>query len=90
MNPWRSTFRFCLPVALLSVGVLGIGGAQEKTEQSDRPAKANSSPYRALVAQYCLDCHNSEDKSGGLALDKTGSFDVSEQSQLAAIRWEFE
>jgi hypothetical protein len=70
--------RYCFSIVLFACAWLGTAGAQG---QADRPASAKSSPHRALVAQYCLDCHNSDDKSGGLAFDK-GLFDVSEHTDV--------
>ncbi len=34
------------------------------------PPAASSTPYRALLDQYCVTCHNERAKTGGLALDK--------------------
>src|SRR6188768_3808943 len=32
-------------------------------------AVAQSNPHRAMVGTYCVTCHNTQTKSGGLALD---------------------
>ncbi|HJT86203.1 MAG TPA: DUF1587 domain-containing protein, partial [Bryobacteraceae bacterium] len=55
---------------LLSTSILILAPAALVYAQgSARPATAASSP-RQLVDQYCVTCHNSKAKVGGLALDK--------------------
>lgn len=38
-------------------------------QQHSRVLAGNASPYRALVNQYCVACHNQKTKTAGLALD---------------------
>ena len=52
--------------AMLAVGSVGTPGAQQAPSPAARPADA---PYRAVVTTYCLSCHSSKVKAGGLALD---------------------
>ena len=61
---------------ILAVGFVGAPGAQQApAPASPLPASADASagrpeaPYRAVVATYCLSCHNTKTKAGGLELD---------------------
>jgi mono/diheme cytochrome c family protein len=73
--------RSCLPfVALVSVLTVPI----RAQEMPDRPAPDDSAKLRAFVAQYCVECHNREDQTAGLALDTLGASDVNEH----AAAWE--
>jgi mono/diheme cytochrome c family protein len=47
--------------------VRGVGAARGQTP--DPSAATAAAPYRATLDQYCVTCHNSRTKSGGLALD---------------------
>ncbi len=52
--------------AALAASVVSTPDAQQKSD----PAAAASEPaYRAVVNTYCLSCHNSKSKAGGLELD---------------------
>jgi hypothetical protein len=73
--------RGLLSALLVGGGWLRVSSAQQ---EADRPAERKLSPERALVVRYCIDCHNGEDQSGGLDLDK---FSASEVSQHP-IAWE--
>src|SRR5204863_887330 len=61
-------------IALVVLGLLWAGMANsQKPVTSSPPPTAASTPansYRAVVDQYCVNCHNSDDKVAGLALDK--------------------
>ena len=52
--------------ALLVVGARFSSSAQQV---STRPPSAVGAPVTAVVNKYCLTCHDSEMKKGGLALD---------------------
>jgi mono/diheme cytochrome c family protein len=62
--------------ALLAVGAVGAPIAQQapasaKASAGEPSAKAPAGePYRAVVNTYCLSCHNSKTKAGGLGLDE--------------------
>ena len=43
--------------------------AYGQTPPGNTPAPAGSDPQRALLNTYCVTCHNSRLKTGGLALD---------------------
>jgi mono/diheme cytochrome c family protein len=52
--------------AALAASVVSTPGAQQKSD----PVTAASEPaHRAVVSTYCLSCHNSKSKAGGLELD---------------------
>ena len=72
-------------VLLVAFGFIGVGRAQL---QSARPSSTKDSPKRAVISQFvkqnCVECHNSEDKTGGLALDIISTEDVDRHS----LAWE--
>lgn len=71
----------CMLVLLLAYGFIVVGQAQRP---ATRPASTTDSPKRAVISQFvkqnCIDCHNSEDKQGGLALDAIGLEDLNRHS----------
>ena len=62
-----------MAAAVLAVGAVSVPGAQQERERSTPAADA---PYRTLVNTYCLSCHNSKVKSGGLELDAINAADL--------------
>ena len=62
--------------------------AGQRQLQSARPAATADSLEQAVIDRFikrnCVDCHNSEDRTGGLALDAIGSKDLSQHS----LAWE--
>ena len=76
---------FVLLAAVMS-GLIQVSAAQQAPKAPaivPVPSHA-SSDQRALLDQYCVTCHNSRLKTGGLALD---SVDVAQPTAAAAI-WE--
>ena len=71
--------RCSMPFLLVAGGWIGMGEAQQ---QSARPSSPAVSPVRAVVKQYCVRCHNSEAKKGGLALDTISSQDVNRHPEV--------
>ena len=59
--------------------LLGIAGLTVANAQ--QPPASSSSVHTAVVNQYCLSCHNSKLKVGGLALDAINSESVSQHPQ---------
>src|SRR5688572_30896439 len=58
MSGW---FTHCCTLALLATGaVVGVSRAQSATAETS---------IDAFLKKHCLDCHNREEKKGGLALD---------------------
>jgi len=72
-----NTLRLLLPLGLLSSGLL-------QAQTQDFAAMTNADEQWELLNEYCTDCHNFEDYSGGL--DFTTMF-VDEVPQNAAV-WE--
>mgnify|MGYP002526616437 CR=1 FL=1 len=72
-------------VLLLAYGFVVVGQAQRP---SARPSSTIDSPRRAIIRQFvqqhCVDCHNSEEKQGGLALDTINLEDLNRH----ASAWE--
>jgi hypothetical protein len=64
-------------VPIIAGGVAGLG-------QGERPPPSDSSPaaaagpddVRDFVGRFCVDCHNRQDKTGGLSLDDVGTADI--------------
>src|SRR5262245_11128418 len=58
-------------IALLSaVMAFGLTATSTATQQQARVTTNSSTPYRALLDQYCVTCHNERAKTAGLMLDK--------------------
>jgi Protein of unknown function (DUF1592)/Protein of unknown function (DUF1588)/Protein of unknown function (DUF1585)/Protein of unknown function (DUF1587)/Protein of unknown function (DUF1595)/Planctomycete cytochrome C len=71
------SLRWWVPALLLAGGYSSDCAAQQSAAV---PPEAVS-PERAFVNQYCIDCHNKEEKTGGLALDTLSLEDVSRHSE---------
>ena len=73
---------------LVLLWAFGCIVAGQRQLQSARPAATADSPEQAVIGRFikrnCVDCHNSEDRTGGLALDAIGSKDLSQHS----LAWE--
>ena len=64
--------------ALLVVGTAGLiaAGGRVFARTAEGPAGASpAAPHVALVDEYCVTCHDEDEKKGGLALD-TGALQV--------------
>ena len=68
-------------VLAVLVGVVFIR-AVEAQEEPVRQATSPTTSIPAFVSEYCLDCHNHDDKTGGLALDSAGLNDVAERAEV--------
>ena len=55
---------------------------QAATLESPRPVTQAVSPYRAVLNQYCVTCHNEKLKTAGLMLDKMDVENVSESAPV--------
>src|SRR5947207_3316983 len=64
----------------LTVVFLLTGGCIAAYGQAT-PADASAPPHQAVVNQYCLGCHNSKAKIGGLALDAIVSSSVTQHPE---------
>ena len=69
---------------LISLSIVLIAGLMVATAQqpaSNVAPDSSSAVHTAVVNQYCLSCHNSKLKVGGLALDAINSESVSQHPQ---------
>jgi hypothetical protein len=62
----------------IATGV-GVAGRQQAPSL---PARATAAPDAAFVKEYCLSCHNSRAKRGGLALDTLDPLQVEGQADV--------
>jgi mono/diheme cytochrome c family protein len=81
MSSWGMLIRWWMPI-LLVAGVFGGARSAGAQQPSAGPAAAAVSPERALVTQYCVDCHNKDDKAAGLALDSISLEEVSRHTEV--------
>ena len=84
MMPSRSSARYCVPVLFLAGAVVGmvwlvsVVWAQKPSEHSTASGtQPQRGTVRQFVARYCTDCHNADEKKGGLDLGALSSEDVS-------------
>jgi mono/diheme cytochrome c family protein len=78
----RLIFR-SMAAGMLAVGFVGTPSARQ--EPAGAPARAPSAadaPYRAVVNTYCLSCHNSKSKAGGLELSAINTQDLRDHSEV--------
>ena len=66
-----------MAVAALAIG--STGAPDRRRIVAHR--RHHREPYRALVNTYCLSCHNSKSKAGGLALDAINTQDLGAHSE---------
>jgi cytochrome c553 len=66
-----------ITILLVSCCVSSVCQAQQQSG-----AAALKSPERTLVVRYCVECHNNEDKTAGLALDSVSAVDVSQNVEV--------
>lgn len=52
--------------AVMAVGLTTTSTATQQARVTTNPA----APYRAMLDQYCVTCHNERAKTAGLMLDK--------------------
>ncbi|HXT41476.1 MAG TPA: DUF1587 domain-containing protein, partial [Candidatus Angelobacter sp.] len=74
MSPRLKTF--WTRVLLATVGVIG------SPPQHALASSPVSSPVSSMVNQYCVDCHDTEMKKGGLDLDSILGDDVTQHSEV--------
>ena len=75
----------CLAAALvIGVDALPVQARAQRPVSTQVPAvnmAAPATPARALVARYCVSCHNERLKSGGLTLDTADAANVSRSAE---------
>ncbi|MDQ6701367.1 MAG: DUF1592 domain-containing protein [Acidobacteriota bacterium] len=67
-----------MPLVCIVAGSIAVGGSQQ---QSVSPPPA-ASPERAAIKRYCVGCHNTKVKTGGLALDTAGIENVERHPEV--------
>ncbi len=81
MNRWGSTSIFVL-VLLVASGLIRSAAAPQQPAASSPPGGSNErAAINRFLNLYCVECHNSDDKTGGLALDTLGGEDLSRHSK---------
>lgn len=78
MSHCRASIRCGMSVLLAFGSYVNVGKAQQPPARPSSPA---TSAERALVAQYCVDCHNESEKTAGLALDTISLDEVSKHAE---------
>ena len=73
-----------LLVRWMAVALAATGYLQAARLQSTNPVPTPAAPYRAILNQYCVTCHNEKLKTAGLMLD---TMDVEKVSAGAEV-WE--
>jgi hypothetical protein len=79
---WGSLIRCGVPIVLAVAGFAGSSLAQQQAAPST--SRPESTPERAIsefVNLFCIECHNSDDKKAGLALDLAVSEDLDRHSK---------
>src|SRR5687768_9412177 len=67
---------------LVIVLAVSVYAAQEPSKISSVLKDAKPTAVKQFVTQYCINCHNSDEKKGDLALDLAGLDDVAAHSKL--------
>ncbi len=85
----RSIYASALVVGIAVAGILVTTGILETGAIAQAPAAAQD-PHRALVATYCVTCHNTRLKTGGLELDGKvlDGLDAADTAANDAQTWE--
>jgi hypothetical protein len=83
MVRWGTTGILLLLVVTTIGGFLRSGAAREQGAASlSQAAPEERQTVSRFVNAFCVECHNSEDKSAGLALDSIDCGDLSKNSQV--------
>jgi len=76
--------RLCSLFAIVIAATAAVGRAQQPAAGRAADGKLADTIVDQITTRYCVDCHNSEEKSGGLALDVISRDDVSQHLE----QWE--
>jgi hypothetical protein len=69
--------RWWMPVLFLAGGFVSVNWAQQPSKPPpSSEARLERATVKQFVTQHCTNCHNSDDKRAGLALDAISSEDV--------------
>jgi mono/diheme cytochrome c family protein len=75
--------RCCLPALLLMIGgLVATDFAQQPSTAPVSAAQFEHAKVKELVTQYCISCHNKDNKKAGLALDAVSFDDVGAHADL--------
>jgi hypothetical protein len=85
MSRW-SRWVACSALLLLLAGIyIGVGAAQRTSARPDSPQNLpQRTNVEKFISQYCVDCHNKDEKEAGLALDTFSSENLNKYS----AKWE--
>jgi len=78
VNRWDRLIRWLIPV-VVAVGNLASSSLAQQQAGAPPPSSPGAPPRAAVsefVNLFCIECHNSDDRTGGLALDVLGSEDI--------------
>src|SRR5262245_58630308 len=85
----RTLFRLACAALLVSLDIYPPApvGAQQATTAGERNTsgtadRTGAGRFQAVVAQYCVSCHNTRLKTGGLALDAMNYGDIPSQGDV--------
>src|SRR5438045_858446 len=77
----RVLVRLSMPVGLLAYCVAGVDWAQQPPTPPAE-ARLDRASVKQFATQYCVNCHNAEDKKGGLALDVIGDKSIADHPAI--------
>jgi mono/diheme cytochrome c family protein len=77
-------WRMCVAGLALMATSVGLWARESPPQTPTTPSQTARSPVRANLDRYCIGCHNSKAKAGGLALDALDATDVAGD----AVAWE--
>ena len=77
-------WRTCVAGLALMATSVGLWARESPPQTPATPSQAARSPVRADLDRYCVGCHNSRAKAGGLALDALDAANVAGD----AVAWE--
>jgi Protein of unknown function (DUF1592)/Protein of unknown function (DUF1588)/Protein of unknown function (DUF1585)/Protein of unknown function (DUF1587)/Protein of unknown function (DUF1595) len=81
MTQWGTRTGLRVPILLVGLGLTGTAAAGQPSVPS-LPARSNESePISRFVDLFCVECHNVEDRTAGLALDALGAEDVGRNTE---------
>ena len=79
MHRWKLTGLVGMPFLLAAGAFIGAGPPRQEPEVSrpePREATERGRSIGRFVNSFCVECHNREDRTAGLALDDLGAEDV--------------
>src|SRR4051812_25228136 len=80
MNRWRTSRLIAVPTLLAAGGFLSLGSAQEAAAPVSSGGPDGRGAVARFVGQFCVECHNREDRTAGLALDALVAEEVGRNS----------